>query len=404
MNNLFQQTSSLVSEIDSIVRQSQFNPLKSVEDRPAAPHASSPREYRMQKPIGVANEVKAAFPPLNAFAETSASTSVSAKNYYEPDLSSPLPPEVLFDAARMKFNGTAVSETEIQLRSILPKPVFLDNVGPLPVDPLIRASEVLPKDPTADSMLDQFNRKYGVSTDLVDNLPAIEDLSDKFLKNIDEERAMNDVQRDYRTVWESANKASYNPDVDTIQSLDKHLSTLWAKRYEYLVAEKNSANQRQQEGHYNPTEFAVDAQFVAEIPSPHAHSTLGTVRTFKTRETAPIPSIPNRVDFKPETTYYGPDVVATAVNIASLKPKGPNYFNPEYDTPYKTQKMQINLIPKGPNMDLIGDAEPVYKEPVDPNRLIPAASINSKPFSSKPHTDIIITNNGFIDPSYQVKI
>jgi len=392
VNSLFHKTSSLVSEIDSIVSQSQFNPLNSVRNgEQVAPHASSAQELAQEVPMHSTRARKPVFPSLNAFAET------KSQYYYKPDLSSPAPPEPLFTAARYKFNGTAVSDIELRLRKVWPKPVFVQDEKPVPADPLINAAEVLPKDPTADSMLHHFNSKYGVSNDPIQNLPPVSALSDDFLKKIDHERGLSDIERDYKTVYSSANRLNYDPEVDTIASLDKHLATLWAKRYEYLTGERDKAFQRHEEGHYDPTEFAIDARFVAEQPSPSAESTLGVVHTFNVHEKPPLPFIKDRANFHPEFSYYGPSVVSSAVNIASLKSDGPNYATPQYTASGKPEKTKISLVPKAPTMDMIGDQEPTYKEPVDPNRLVPAASINSVPFSTKPHTDIIVSNDGYVD-------
>lgn len=375
---LIQEASRIEEEMDSVIDFAKKNPIDNLHKGPVAPHAENAQELAMETRIG---EIGGRAPSILSYEpaaargvsllEQSGRIGIDLKNTIEatlvqPNFNLPPPADDVYYAARAAWNRTVPSEIETRLRKLWPKPVNLDPAGPLIADEYMNADEILPRDPEADSLLHHFNQKYGVFDDkgIPFNLPAPPD-SELLPRN---DQNLTDVERDYVSVFDSANKFGFDPEKDSIANLDKMLASMWRKRWEFFASEKQAAEERikaqQAQADPNTKTYPIEVLFPQRQANPDhtGESLLGDVYTYLPEEKPVLPYIENREHFVPQTEFYGPAVTGKAIDLATRVPDPDQvgYFQPEYHGPEVHEKQTIKLIPASP-----AAADPAH-EMVDP--------------------------------------
>ncbi len=359
--------------MDTILERIKVDPLARIHKGPMAPRPTA-AERVLLKPIGVIGgdsilrrEPTAAsgVSLIQSGSSTKAVSALDSKNYLtatlrDPNMNVPPPEDPEFYRARDKFHATKVGDVELKLRKLWPKPVVVQPDRIQTADMLMNADEILPKDPTADIMLMTFNQKYGVFDDngVPSSLPEPPN-SDLLPTN---KQNLTKIQREYTDTFDGANKFGFDPEKDSIQSLDKMLSDMWMKRWEYFSSEQSAAEAREK-ARAEPSPdavptFTIDPLFPEKQVNEDqtGESLLGNVyimpRDPDVSRLEPIPSIENRDKFKPQTSFYGPNVNAKAVDLAyAASPAQPEFIKPEYNGPFVPEKAVIRLIPETPAVD-----------------------------------------------------
>jgi len=212
------------------------------------------------------------------------------------------------------------------------------------VEEIIQASEVLPKDPDADDMLQHFNKKYRVY-DQLGISTLLEHRSDLPNKELYDESldGLTEVQRDYKSIYAGANVDTFDPEKDNPSSLDNMLGTLWAKRWEALdtdAKQKEKSNSKELVTRITPA-------FAEQMVQPGgADSSIGKVYVTAGEKEASEEQqkMENRKNFVPRQYWYGPRVFDSALDVTgadnakegvSAPPHPPveSFTTPQYDTP-----------------------------------------------------------------------
>lgn len=371
--------------MDVLLQRVKRDPLARVNEGPMAPHAETPQELAQQVRIGVLggggqsplfNEPSVASGV--SLMETGNRIGVDLKNTFEatlvsenkkgmptgPNLNMPPPSDGDWSAARTQFHNTKVNDIELRLRKLWPKPVILERHPIQTADMYLKADEVLPKDPTVDTMLHHFNEKYGVFDDKgVPSMLPEPPNSDLLPRN---KENLTKVARDYVDVYDGANKFGFDPTKDSVEQLDKMLGSMWTKRWEYFATEKASAEAREKARTPDPNvppTYEIDPLFAVRQPNPNnkEEAILGNVYTYvdTPRRGEPIPFIDPRPNHKPEFSFYGPSRITAKAKLASgvAPPAGPEFIKPEYNGPNVPTKHTIKLIPEVPAPVAVGVTE-----------------------------------------------
>jgi len=411
LGKLAHDTSVVQSELDSILAQAQVDPMSRVSERPLAPRPTTAAERRMLRPILVessAATTAAAFPSLPSLlqrADTVLSGSSQAPNifpaeggYIPPDLNLPEPREDVFQQERLRFNTSAPTSLELRLRKVFPKQVVLEShPGLVDADKMVKAEEILPRDPNTEQMLRLFNDKYGVSAAGAD-VPDTK-VSKKDLHDIEDREEENEIQRDYRAVYDTMNQNEFDTESATLEDLDKRLSTLWSKRWEYLEAERVKANENVNRDVDRPAEYPVDALFVGAMQVEDPGSSIGKIIT-RNDHPASLPvveSIADRVNFEPEVSFEGPNVMAVSVDKASI-PNPNEGFTPLFGPAGKPEPAKMTIIPSSRvernRFRKLGFRRPEFKQgdELDWNAAVKPAYTGSVPFAVRQNDEIVAAN------------
>jgi len=386
LDELVRDTQRIESDLDLILERTKVNPLAKIHEGPMAPHAATVAEWALERPIQVLREKAAAKKDKKvksaskssetgkvALVETSETVNVGLQNGQEallrsaedPSMNRPEPKDAPFYAARKEFHATKPTDIELRLRKLWPKPVVVTPPAIEKAEILMNADEILPKDPGADKMLNDFNSKYGLFDD--SGIP-----SDPYPPNSEllppDRRNFTATMREYASVFDAANKFGFDPEKDSIAELDKALAAMWSKRWEYFASEKSSAeaHEKARKAKNQVKSYPIDPLFPRRQRNvdDRGESLLGDVYTFVDKVGNPIPSIPTRDHFKQETSFYGPAVFGNAQNTEDLKPPAaaPEFVYPHYNGPDIPRRESIKLIPEVPAVvDNSGTVAPQIK-------------------------------------------
>mgnify|MGYP001105649517 FL=1 len=414
MSKLAHETAAVQSELDSILAQAKVDPLSRVGARPLAPRPQTAAERRMLRPILVEHSASQKASPFPAFPSLIESTSTaSAKTvpnifpteggYIHPDLNLPAPEEAVFQQERRRFNSTAPTDLELRLRKVYPKQVVLEShPGQVEADMMINANEIMPRDPNTEAMLQRFNVKYGVAEG-GSGVPNT-DLPASDLQDIEDREGINEVQSDYRSIYDSMNQNIFDVDSISVEDIDKRLGALWNKRWEYLEAERVKANELVAKGAMGESTvdtYAVDPLFVSEVKFEDEGASINSIitRNEMPQQHPVVDHIPDRTNFVPEINIEGPNVIAVSVDRDSIPDPAKEFFTPDYNAPFKHEAGKMTIIPSNRvlrnRFRKLGFRNPEFKagDEFDFNAAVnPAIEGKDAPFSFKQNDHLVDTN------------
>jgi len=163
-------------------------------------------------------------------------------------------------------------------------------------------------------MVKRLNKKYGVFDPLFDATAGItrQDQTDDMSSSIIEKPSLTDVQEDYKLIYKSMpKKKDVNPVEDDPAVLESHLGALWGKRYAHMSEAVRQDTLR------NENVLIIQGTSPSALRNSMAISTDGSVQSWVAHAESVDDEVkpPEDKPFKPSTQWFGPRVVADALDV-----------------------------------------------------------------------------------------
>jgi len=178
----------------------------------------------------------------------------------------------------------------------------------------IRSVEERASSEDASQMLARLNNKYGVYDRYYDATAGQKRQDEPhFTATIS---GASPVQEDYRTFYQSLDKKNFDPTKDNPQNLQTMLGAMWGKRYGYMSeAERNDALRKEQMLVIHATPPHVARLSQARSSDHSVNKWISFADNVEELPKAP----PGPPKFKPKSYWYGPRVMAEAIDSTHEK-------------------------------------------------------------------------------------
>jgi len=213
------------------------------------------------------------------------------------------PPAPAATAPPASAEITAAQQTAIRLRKVW-------NGGDVAV--LNRVAKVSATSEDTSDLLGRLNNKYGVYDRYYD-ATALQQRTDlaKASQFEGTVSGASSEQEDYRTVYNNANKKTFDATQDNPDNLETMLGALWGKRYGYMSeAQKADALRNEKMLIISATPASVERQSIATSSDNSVQKWVAVADDAEKLTKPPAATPP----FKPKSYWYGPRVMGDAID------------------------------------------------------------------------------------------